>query len=195
MKWSTDLIGPLKQFRVLGRFAWIFYFVFTVATISTFYQLYKKQGKNMILGLVFIVGVSFYFVEAYPHLSITAETVSTHKNEFLSENLNPELKDVVDYLNKEDYDAFLMLPFTHMSSENMMLLGEEQANYDAFMISYHTGLPMLNSVSSRLSQPESIKFNNFFGPEFCEKLLLKDIPEGHKIALIQIGRASCRERV
>ncbi|MFT4602204.1 MAG: hypothetical protein ACI857_002390 [Arenicella sp.] len=184
MKWTTDLIGPLKQFRVLGRFAWIFFFVFSVATIVAFYNIYKKQGKNMILGGCFVFAIGFYFIEAHEHISGVAEACSQSKNEFNESELNNDLRDLVAHLEAEKYDAFIMLPFTHMSSENMMLLGEEQANYDSFMISYHTGLPMLNSVSSRLSQDECVKFNNFFGPEFCDKKLLKDIPGNAKIAVI-----------
>src|SRR5690606_34331376 len=30
LRWIVDLFGPLKQFRVLGRFGWIFFYVFTV---------------------------------------------------------------------------------------------------------------------------------------------------------------------
>jgi hypothetical protein len=35
-----------------------------------------------------------------------------------------------------------------------------------------------------MSQQEAIKFNNFFGPEFVEKELIKEFPENHKIAVI-----------
>ena len=44
-KWGlgflTELIPPLKQFRCLGRFAWIFYYVFTVFTATYLYTLYR----------------------------------------------------------------------------------------------------------------------------------------------------------
>lgn len=183
-RWITDSIGPLKQFRILGRFAWVFYYVITISTVVAFFHYYKNQNKNVVIGAVFIIGLSYYFVESHALNGEISRSISSSKNPFIESNLDEQTRDVVDYLESNEYDAFILLPFTHMSSENMMLLGEEQGNFDAFMISYQTGLPMLNSVSSRLSQDESILFNNFFGPEFCEKLLIKDIPEKTKIAIV-----------
>jgi len=72
----------------------------------------------------------------------------------------------------------------HLSSENIMIIGEEQAGFDSYILSYHTGLPLLNSLSSRMSQSESILFNNFFSPEFIEKELVYEFPEGDKIVLV-----------
>lgn len=183
-RWITDSIGPLKQFRILGRFAWIFYYVITISVVVSFFHMYKKQGKNLVLGAFFFLGLTYYLIESHEVNSQIADSISSSKNPFKPENLGKDTKDISTFLEAEKYDAFIMLPFTHMSSENMMLLGEERANFDAFMISYQTGLPMLNSVSSRMSQDESITFNNFFGPEFCEKLLFNDIPKKAKIAII-----------
>jgi hypothetical protein len=49
-----------------------------------------------------------------------------------------------------------------------MILGTEEANRDAMLLSYHTQLPTVNSISSRMSFSESVKVNNFFAPEFIE---------------------------
>ncbi|MEX1002347.1 MAG: hypothetical protein WDZ35_09565 [Crocinitomicaceae bacterium] len=183
-RWIPDYIGPLKQFRVLGRFSWIFFYVVTTASIVAFYHIYRREGKRFGFSLVFFVGIAFYFVESNKVLTDVANVISQHKNTFQKEQLENPLKETIAHIDTAKYDAFILLPFTHMSSENMMLLGEEKANFDAFMISYHTGLPMLNAVSSRQSQQEAIKFNNLFGPEFVEKELLDDLPKDAKIALI-----------
>ena len=183
-RWITDSIGPLKQFRVLGRFTWVFYYVVTITSVITFFHLYKKQGRHWALGLFFGAGVIYYFVEAHEVNALHTDLITQHENSFLEEKVPKETMDIANFLVENDYDAFMLLPFTHMSSENMLILGAERGNFDSFMISYHSGLPMLNSVSSRLSQEESIKFNNFFGPEFIEKQLVYDLPEDAKIAVI-----------
>ena len=184
MHWTTDYIGSLKQFRVLGRFTWVAFYVFTVTTVILMSRIYIRQNKNILLGAFLIVGIAYNFVEASAAQIFVSKQVILQENVFKPENSDPETKAVITYLKEQEYDAFIMMPFTHMSSENMMLLGEEKASYQAFEISFHTGLPMLNSVSSRLSQEESIKFNNFWGPEYCEKLLLEDIDSHAKIAVI-----------
>ncbi|MCH2224788.1 MAG: hypothetical protein MK066_08475 [Crocinitomicaceae bacterium] len=183
-RWITDSIGPLKQFRVLGRFTWVFYYVFTLTTIITFFHLYRKQGKHIALGVFFGIGMVYYFVESYSLNVKIANLISQSDNVFIEDKASADNLDIADYLVNNDYDAFIFLPFTHMSSENMMILGKEEANFDSFVLSYYSGLPMLNSVSSRLSQDESIKFNNFFGPEFVEKELVYDIDEHAKIAIV-----------
>jgi len=184
MHWSTDYIGPLKQFRVLGRFIWVPYYVFTVATVVVMYRIYIRQNKNLIIGAFLMIGIGYNFLEAYGAHRFVSKQLVLQENVFKTKYVDKDTKDVIDYLNTEDYDAFIMMPFTHMSSENMMLLGEEKASYQAFTIGFHTGLPMFNSVSSRMSQLESIKFNNFWGPEYCEKSLLEDVDSTAKIAVI-----------
>lgn len=184
MHWSTDYIGPLKQFRVLGRFTWVPYYVFTVATVVVMYRIYIRQNKNLIIGAFLMIGIGYNFLEAYGAHRFVSKQLVLQENVFKTKYVDKDTKDVIDYLNTEDYDAFIMMPFTHMSSENMMLLGEEKASYQAFTIGFHTGLPMFNSVSSRMSQLESIKFNNFWGPEYCEKSLLEDVDSTAKIAVI-----------
>jgi len=183
-RWITDSLTPLKQFRVLGRFTWVFFYVASISTLVAFFHFYKRQGKTIALTILFAAGIFYYFVESYGAVTVVSEEICKSENVFLKEKAPANNLDIADYLLKNDYDAFMFLPFTHMSSENMVILGEEEANYDAFVLSYHTGLPMLNSVSSRLSQDEAVKFNNFFGPEFVEKELIYDFPDNAKIAIV-----------
>lgn len=181
MRWLTDLFGPLKQFRILGRFTWIFFYVFTVACVVGIHRLYQKQ-KNEDYLILFFSGIIFFVLEFapahYTHMHIT-------QNKFLPEKVDPNMNEIIDYVNQENYDAILFLPFEHMSSENIMLLGAPKANYDAFLLSYHTHTPLLNSISSRMSLSESIKVNNYFSPRFVEKDLTYDIPEGDRIVIIK----------
>lgn len=184
MQWSTDYIGPLKQFRVLGRFTWVPYYVFTVVAVVVMYRIYIRQNKSLIVGAFLMIGIGYNFLEAYGAHQFVSKQLVLQENVFKTEYVDEQTTEVIQHLSEENYDAFIMMPFTHMSSENMMLLGEEKASYQAFIIGFHTGIPMLNSVSSRLSQEESIKFNNFWGPEYCEKELLDDIDTTAKIAVI-----------
>lgn len=183
-RWITDYFGTVKQFRVLGRFTWIFYYVFTTATVIVLFHIYKKEGKRLLLTLFFFVGMAFMMVESHEENVAVSDYISATPNTFKEENLSRDMQELVEYVNENDFDAFIFIPFFHLSSENMMILGEEQASFDAYMLSYHTGLPMMNCLASRMSQPESIAFNNFFGSEYMEKELIYDLPEKDKIALI-----------
>ncbi|WP_070138095.1 hypothetical protein [Crocinitomix algicola] len=182
MRWVTDLFGPLKQFRVLGRFTWIFYYVITISAVVGLYRLSLKHKR---INLLFILGLIFTTLEFAPVHSMLSRDIIRGKNAFKTEYVAPELKEVIDYVEAAKFDAIIFLPFQHMSSENIMLLGDEEANKDAFLLSYHTGIPLLNSVSSRMSLTESIDFNNYFSPGFMEKMLTYDLPKDAKIGIVK----------
>lgn len=184
MRWLADLLGPLKQFRILGRFTWVFYYVITVAATVGIYHLYIKT-KHKVFPFLFGIGIIFYFLEYAPvHHELSTE-ITIAENTFRSEKVDENMQDVIDYVKRENYDAILFLPFQHMSSENIMLLGAEKANYDAFIISYHTQIPLVNSISSRMSYSEAVKVNNYFSPNFIEKQLTYDFPKDDRIVVIK----------
>lgn len=181
----ADYIGPLKQFRVLGRFAWIFFYVFTVFSIIGFYRIMIKKGNLLRTQILFYSCLGFYFVEFYtPHREIS-EIVSTSPNTFKKENLAPDYSELLTFMKTEQYDAFIFLPFTHLSSENIMLLGSEQGNFDSFILSYHSGKPMFNAIASRMSMSETVLMNNFFSREFMEKELVYQLDPTAKILIIK----------
>ncbi|MBK6526738.1 MAG: hypothetical protein IPG07_15025 [Crocinitomicaceae bacterium] len=185
MRWIVDLVGPLKQFRVLGRFGWIFFYVFTVFSVVGFYKIYLKQQRKWPMLLVFCAGILFYAVEFYPMHKSVSISVSTALNPFDKKNVSEDMRELLSFVDQGDYDALIFLPFQHMSSENVMLLGTEEANYDALLLSYHTRTPLMNSISSRMSLTEAILFNNFFSPEFIEKDLVYELPDSAKILVIK----------
>src|SRR5690606_38327794 len=79
MHWLADLVSPIKQFRILGRFTWIFFYVSTVSAVVGMYHLYKIYGlKN--LKYVFFGGLIFMGFEFYPVHLRTAETISLAAN-------------------------------------------------------------------------------------------------------------------
>lgn len=189
MHWFVDLFGPLKQFRVLGRFGWIFFYVGVVFTIVLLSRIKDRSEKPLRFELLFYAGIVFYLIEAYPVHNRLKEVVSTQKNEFRSEFLSEAQQEVIDHIESEQYDAILFLPFQHMSSENIMILGKEGALHDACVLSYHTKTPLLNSLTSRMSLSESEQFNNFFSPEFVDKELCTSIGYDKKICLVKNNEA------
>lgn len=181
----VDYLGPLKQFRVLGRFSWIFFYIFVVFCIVNFYKLMQKKKDSKLLKTVLIGGLIFYGVEFYAAHNDTSKIVCLTKNQFKKENVNPDLVELADFMKSEKYDAFIFLPFNHLSSENLMRLGTEQGNFESFLLSYHTGKPMFNAIVSRMSMKQAVLMNNFFSPEFVEKELLSYLKEDAKILIVK----------
>jgi len=134
--------------------------------------------------IIYFILLVFYFLEFSPIHERLGNHLTQSSNAFQEDQISADTKEVIETLNEKEYDAFIMLPFQHMSSENIMLLGSEDANKDAFLISFHGHIPMVNSISSRMSLTEAIKANNYFSPAFMEKQLTYDFPEDAKIAVL-----------
>lgn len=185
LRWIVDLFGPLKQFRVLGRFGWIFFYVFTIFSVVGLYKVWLKSQKKWAIQTVFYLGIVLYVLEFYPSHKFLSEQIIRSKNPFKQEHLSAEMKELIAFTKQGEYDALMFLPFTHLSSENILMQGTEEANYDAFLLSYHAQLPMMNSNTARMSLTEAIAFNNFFSPEFIEKDLVYSLPDSAKILVVR----------
>ncbi|MDX1348999.1 MAG: hypothetical protein R3279_02065 [Putridiphycobacter sp.] len=185
LRWIVEVLGPLQQFRVLGRFAWVYFYVASILAIVVLNQIMLKSEKKRAFHIFFTLGILFSVFEFAPaHIGV-AKAISKEKNPFIFENLKEDEKDIVSWTKQQNYDAVLFLPFTHLSSENIFIAGSEKANYHSFILSYHAQLPLLNTVSSRTSVTEAIAFHNLFSPEFIEKTFQNNLPKNANIMLVK----------
>ena len=53
LEWVTDWLYPLTQFRAVGRFAWLFYIVFSVFTVREIYKHYRVIRWRKMSGMAF----------------------------------------------------------------------------------------------------------------------------------------------
>lgn len=77
-----DIIPPVKQFRALGRFAFIFYYVFTIYAAWFIYRLYRflKQKKLQLSAILILVfAISYWAIDAGTNTRMsTAEIFNTN---------------------------------------------------------------------------------------------------------------------
>ena len=185
LRWIVEVLGPLQQFRVLGRFAWVYFYVASMLSIVVLYRIMLKSDNKRMLTAFFYIGIGFSAIEFVPAHVGVAKSISREKNPFILSNLTEDEQDIIRWTKTQSYDAILFLPFTHLSSENIFLMGSEKANYHSFLLSYHTHLPLLNTVTSRTSVTEAIAFHNLFSPEFIEKTFQELLPDSAKIMLVK----------
>jgi hypothetical protein len=156
--WLLDAIPGLGQFRAVGRFAWIFYFiitVFSVRMISIYaHELLLKRRKVWAYGLI-IFGLGFYVVEGLPHhFEMRAKIVQT-ANLFDINQLDAETTEMLAAIDEGKYQALLPLPYFHVGSEIFVQAGSDVSMRWSQLISYHKELPMLASSLGRTSVSET----------------------------------------
>ncbi|MGQ8337676.1 hypothetical protein ACUNWD_14095 [Sunxiuqinia sp. A32] len=181
-KWGfgflLDIITPIKQFRALGRFSWIFYYIFTVYTALIIYQYFSKlkpkfRGIPAYL-LLLVVFLSWGFSAKY---NIDRAT----RNVF---NVNDKLSsDDAEFLNRFEtakidpaqFQAIFALPFASTCGDKLLFENGTTALVEAMKCSYHTGLPLVQSFSPRLSFSQALSSIQMLADSAIQKTRLDDM--------------------
>ncbi|MDW8333286.1 MAG: hypothetical protein RMM53_03625 [Bacteroidia bacterium] len=169
-----EWLGPLRQFRSIGRFAWWFYFVAGVVSAVAVYRTWSRGG-----GVRRLFALSFLVVWAY-------EVYAFHDSLHLFDNKfpNPFLKSWA--VNARDFQAIVPRPYFHVGSERMNV-GEdalERIAPDAFSLSVATGLPLTAVMMSRTSFSQTME-NLGWGPEpLAPPAVLNRVDDGRPLLLL-----------
>lgn len=176
----TDVFGFLRQFRSLGRFAWCFYYVFTVFTIYYLwlaFRLLRMKGlKRTAYTLLFVVPLVFY-VEAWPSHKVISEKVQEPINWFDPMQLPAEYTEAIDFIKaeKENYQCLVPIPFYHVGAEDFGAGNDPMLHY-SMVLAHHANFPQLANSAARTPILEAKNIMQFFSPPFFEKGLEKDLP-------------------
>ncbi len=185
-KWGlehlVDYIGPLRQFRALGRFAWPFFYIIT---IWSFIMMHRHIKRKEILLTLIILGATLNIIEGREQHYGVRDLVEGHPNKFLEKNLTKGEKQAIDLINKTDCVAMISLPFFHVGAEYFVHVGSEASLFNTILFSYHTGLPSFNSLLGRTSIDETIQINSLFTPDFLDKPIMKDLDLNKSVLILE----------
>jgi hypothetical protein len=178
----------LKQFRATGRFAWPFYFVAMVFSAYVFQDIFfklKSKKKNMIaFSMVFLVG-ALNIIEAIPYHNEVSGAISKSPNLFRKELLPEAYKEALEHIKTENFQAILALPFFYIGSESYSRPRNEETVRASIVLSYHTGIPIVEAVLTRTSVSESKKIVQIVSPDFYEKPIRYDFPNDKPLLVIK----------
>jgi hypothetical protein len=142
-------LGPIRQFRGIGRFSWVFYFILN---IGAFYYLWKATFlKKYLQYPLLAIAVVILYVDANQN--------NNGQNTVLCGTV-PELEDKgnmsednawVKQINPNDYQAIIPLPYFHLGSESIWIDSKCNSMYHSYLASYKTGIPLTALLLSRNS--------------------------------------------
>jgi hypothetical protein len=142
-----DQAGPLKQFRGIGRFAFVFFYalnLFAAASIA-----YLLKSKSKVALIVSAAALLVLFSEGALFSKEVNQLTQSGDNQFAN---NAWMND--DYTA---YSAILPLPFYHTGSENFRTLNVMPIMASSMALSYASGLPLLSVQMSRTSLSQSLQ--------------------------------------
>ncbi|OJU73742.1 MAG: hypothetical protein BGO09_06455 [Bacteroidetes bacterium 47-18] len=176
----ADNISTLRQFRTIGRFSWIFYYLFMIYTCIVVYRWSLKlavRQKIMGYGVLGLAGVVwaiqiFGYAQHYRKMLIPA-MVTYDKITDKDGRLRKALAD--KQIDMTAYQAILMLPYFHIGSEKLWLQQETESNImaNATRLSMLFGLPIVDVMMSRTSWSQTFASVQIVDGPFNKKAILE----------------------
>lgn len=181
-KWGfgflLELLPPVKQFRALGRFSWIFYYVFTVYTAWFIYSLFQKlkQKGNSFAAILLLVFVLFsWTMDAGTNIKRSTRGL-LNKNDKLESTDTEYLSRFKEAkVSPDDFQAIFFLPFASTCGDKLLFEHGMNAFSEAMKCSYHTGIPLLQSFSPRLSFTHALSSIQMLADSCIRKTRLDDM--------------------
>ncbi len=184
LSFLLEVFPAIKQFRSLGRFAWVFYSVFTIYSAYYLFLLYRKyciQNRKKI-ALVLVVGLlSIWFVEAYINNMHTIKKINNkYASSYYDNSLLNEFKNLG--INTNRFQSILPLPIYLIGSEVIGIHNDAGGVvFQSMKLSSITGLGLNATMLSRTSLSQTLKLASFVSDslinrdKYINELLPKEI--------------------
>lgn len=208
LEWMVDYLGPLRQFRGLGRFTWVYYYV---ANVLVFYVIWNRSARMVVVqswpaeikaiwervrhgqfkGLNFANSRKWALV-LIPLLLLCWEARIFQRSKQVALSPNLAIRSVAapapdHWLNTVDFSRFqalMPLPYYHVGSENIWL----DIYYPLFKkVQYtalHSGVPDMGVFMSRSAVGRMVKSMQWSLPPLELPEMLGDLPDNRPIALM-----------
>ena len=173
-QWFPQLLEkfpPLRQFRSLGRFAWIFYYVFTVFTVYQFKNWLSKialKNRSLAIGLTILLA-SIWSIESYNNIQYQRKNII--KNQTPNYFLQKEFTRKLEGINRKstDFQAIIPVPSIHVGSDKLAIIKSGRALAYALRSSYEMELPVAMYYSSRVPLEKSFEVLRWFSDDLTRR--------------------------
>ncbi|MCB9185145.1 MAG: hypothetical protein H6601_00195 [Flavobacteriales bacterium] len=198
LHWLSDFISPIKQFRSLGRIAWVFYYVFSVWVVYHLYVLFRHfrslhKGKYTYHITVVVTVCAFVWmldaivnIKYHKALMLNRNAVESFSNKYVSDWQAAGV-------NISDHQAILPLPMQLVGSEKIGLENGQKSLLHAMKGSFSSGLPIIGGAMSRTSLNVTEKTAQLVADSLFPRPILDEMRDDLKLLLLQSDEPLNRE--
>ena len=151
LSFVADWFPIIKSFRSTGRCAWPFYFAMGIGAFLIIQELFKNNKR--LQSVVFVVAALLLIWESHSFHSTLSNKFKNIPNQFNSNQLDTELKEIVNA--NFNIDFILPFPFFFHGSDNFVIEEHRSAKKGSMLLSYHLNKPISAMAAARTSIPES----------------------------------------
>lgn len=150
LEFLLEYFGPIRQFRGIGRFAWLFFYVLNITTFYLIWQ-YLKDKKYRNIAFAFLFGILFY--DAWFNSKSIQYFINNRLPEFdYAYHHNPS-----ESIQISQYQTIIPIPYFNTGSEAYWVDAACPTMLKSYALALYTGLP-LNAVNmSRTSISQCVK--------------------------------------
>ncbi len=173
-------LGPLSQFRSVGRFAWVFYYTYLIFASVYLYPYIKNlldAKRYNPAFLILLPMLLIWYIEADSHFKQATKSIFNvnhiliHRQTAYSDFLMDKGK------APEDFQAILQLPLVIVGPELYMVSDGMWWTRKSFACSHSTGLPLMDIMMSRSSLSQSLDLLSLLGDMPVERRRLRFMDE------------------
>lgn len=184
-----DYLTPLKQFRSLGRFAWIFYYVAAVLAAVQYWYLYRflRQHKAAKLGqvLLTLLLVIWAYEAKYQFGAITKPLKDNSiASSFIGLPNNYYELMAQAGANPENYQAILPLPYYSVGSEKFDIGASGVTAFEGFRAALNLHLPLAAVMLSRSRTESTLRLLELFSSDLTPKSWPATLPSRKPLLVV-----------
>lgn len=164
-----EWLSPIRQFRSIGRFAWVFYYAVNVAA---FYELYQWMARDKKMRL--FIGVLALGVLCFESLRYS----QSHdlRLDTIEEMAPGQAFTDIDSLDFARYQAILPVPYYNIGSDNYWWSLSGFIGQKTQTLSLQTGLPLTGAMLTRTSLSQTVNQLQMVLEPYRTPALLQDLP-------------------
>ena len=190
-----EYLPQLQQFRSLGRFAWVFYYVFTVYTAFYFYLIFRRmsiQGLRKIALTMLFLLFGLWAMEGYYMIQSKKDYVigvNKENHDFYGKTIN--YKDILNQkgYKVDDFQAIMAFPYFNIGSEKIYVTERGSGGmYLSCKVSYQTGLPINSIYIGRYPISRAMKMGQLMSSPIIKKEVLADYSNDKPLLLVTHGK-------
>jgi len=177
-----NYLSVFKQFRSLGRFSWIAYYVIAIYAVIVVYQYSLRliKNKKLFAGygvLVLSIGIWSYEASGYIAYSRKLSDCAVYNYNMIFSTYEQSWPSWLQErrLNKNDFQAILLLPFFHVGTEKLWLGDPGWLLTMGSKAALQLHLPIIDVNMSRSSWSQAQKQVKIAGGEYVDMPILHDI--------------------
>jgi len=191
MQWLMDYLFIFKQFRALGRFAWLFYYVisvYAVVVMYTWFRALQAAGRGTVAWTLLCIATAIWGLEARGYMKTTRRISEdgAYNYDMIYSTYEQNWKDFLKEHKHSgsDFQALLLLPFFHVGTEKIWLGDPGWMMTLSSKAALQLHLPIIDVMMSRSSWSQAqAQVKTSAGP-YADKPLLRDIKSDKPFLLL-----------